>query len=57
VTTEAAAYRVADDELMCTATQTLVLVDLENRRPTPVPAAYRAAVGAFEGADFGAPHS
>lgn len=55
VTSESAAYRTADDHLMCTATQTLVLVDRENRRPTPVPELYRSVVGAFEGADFRAP--
>ena len=49
VTTEFAAYRVADDGLMCTAVQTLVLVDPKERRPVPVPATYRTVVGAFEG--------
>jgi acyl-CoA thioesterase FadM len=34
---------------MCLATQTLVLLDRENRRPTPVPGAYRSALAAFEG--------
>lgn len=52
VSTEAAAYRMTDDQLMCTARQTLVLVDRANRRPTPVPAAYRAALAAFEGPDL-----
>jgi acyl-CoA thioester hydrolase len=52
VTSECAAYRVADDRLMCTAIQTAVLVDARDRRPTPVPAAYRAAVAAFEGPGF-----
>jgi acyl-CoA thioester hydrolase len=47
VTAECAAYRVADDLLMCTAVQTLVLVDV-NRRPVPVPDRYRAGVEAFE---------
>jgi acyl-CoA thioester hydrolase len=49
VTTECAAYRVGDDRLMCTVTQTLVLVDRASRRPVPVPPAYRAAIAAFEG--------
>jgi acyl-CoA thioester hydrolase len=49
VTSEYAAYRVADDTLMCTARQTLVLVDGATRRPTPVPDDYRAAIAAFEG--------
>jgi acyl-CoA thioester hydrolase len=52
VTGEYAAYRVDDDVLMCTAEQTLVLVDLADRRPVPVPGSYREAVAAFEGADL-----
>ena len=55
VTTEYAAYRVDDDALMCTAQQTLVLVDLAQRRPTPVPDDYRAAVAGFEGTDLDVP--
>jgi acyl-CoA thioester hydrolase len=49
VTAECAAYRAADDVLLCTATETLVLVDSETRRPTAVPERYRAVIGAFEG--------
>ena len=45
-----AAYRVDDDVLMCTAEHTYVLVDLANRRPTPIPDGYRSAVAEFEGA-------
>jgi len=52
VTYECAAYRLPDDLLMVTATQTLVLVDLESRRPTRVPDDLRRAVRAFEGADL-----
>jgi acyl-CoA thioester hydrolase len=52
VTGEYAVYRVEDDLLMCTAEQTLVLVDLGERRPAPVPDSYRGAVAAFEGADL-----
>jgi acyl-CoA thioester hydrolase len=48
---EYCAVRVADDLLMCTAEQTLVLVDLEGRRPAPVPDGYRDAIARFEGAD------
>ena len=48
VTYECAAYRLPDDLLMVTATQTLVLVDLESRRPTRVPDDLRRAVRAFE---------
>jgi acyl-CoA thioester hydrolase len=51
VTWEFSAYRVEDDSLMCTAQQTLVLIDLEGRRPTPIPERFRGAVAAFEGAD------
>jgi acyl-CoA thioester hydrolase len=47
VTFECAAYRVEDDALMCTATQTMVHIDSE-RRKTPIPEAYRRAVEAFE---------
>jgi acyl-CoA thioester hydrolase len=51
MTFEFAAYRVEDDVLMVTATQTLVLVDLDERRAAPVPDSYRAAIAAFEGGD------
>jgi acyl-CoA thioester hydrolase len=51
VTYECAAYRLPDDELMVTASQTLVLVDLEARRPCPVPEGARALVRGFEGPD------
>lgn len=44
-----AAYRAADDALMVTAQQTLVLVDLDERKANPIPDAYRDRVGAFEG--------
>lgn len=52
VTSEYHAYRVEDDLLMCTAEQTLVLVDLAARRPVLVPETYRSAVAEFEGADL-----
>jgi acyl-CoA thioester hydrolase len=52
MTNEYAAYRVDDDVLMCTAEQTLVLVELPERRPTAVPEGYRVIVAAFEGADL-----
>ena len=50
-TYEFAAYREADDVLMVTATQTLVLVDLDERRAYPIPSAYTDVVRAFEGDD------
>ena len=51
-TYECAAYRMADDELMVTATQTLVLVDLEERRASEIPASYRELIRSFEGDDL-----
>ncbi len=48
-TVECAAYRVEDDVLMCTAVQTLVLVTVADRRPTPIPSQYREPIEAFEG--------
>jgi acyl-CoA thioester hydrolase len=49
VTYEFAAYRERDDLLLVTATQTLVLVDLDERKAVPIPDAYKEAVRAFEG--------
>jgi acyl-CoA thioester hydrolase len=51
VTYECAAYR-EDDVLMVTAAQTLVLVDLEERKACAIPDWYREKVGAFEGGDL-----
>jgi len=51
MTYELAAYLVEDDVLNVTAHQTLVLVDLEERRACPVPDALRAKIREFEGAD------
>jgi acyl-CoA thioester hydrolase len=50
-TYEMAAYRVEDDELMVTAHQTLVLVDLEARRSAPITDAFREKIRGFEGDD------
>ena len=52
VTQEFAAFRVEDDRLMCTAEQTLVLIDLATRRPIHVPADFRRLVAGFEGPDL-----
>jgi acyl-CoA thioester hydrolase len=52
MTYELAAYRVDDDALMVTARQTLVLVDLHERRARPIPDWFRDAMRAFEGADL-----
>jgi YbgC/YbaW family acyl-CoA thioester hydrolase len=50
-TYEFAAYRARDDVLMVNATQTLVLVDLDQRKPCPIPDAFRETIRAFEGTD------
>jgi acyl-CoA thioester hydrolase len=54
VTSEYAAVRADDAMLMCTAKQTLVLVDLRERRPLPVPEDYRRVIERFEAADLDA---
>jgi acyl-CoA thioester hydrolase len=43
-----AAYDVADGDLLATAEQTMVHIDLASRRPRPVPDSYRATVTHFE---------
>jgi acyl-CoA thioester hydrolase len=52
VTYDYAAFRVDDDGepdvLMATAKQTLVLIDLEGRRPLPVPDSFRSRIAGFE---------
>jgi acyl-CoA thioester hydrolase len=53
-TFECAAHRAADDALMVTASQTLVLVGLADRRPAEVPDAYRERMRALEGDDLDA---
>ena len=52
VTYECAACRLSDDALMVTGQQTLVLIEVGSRRPTPVPDDLRAAVRAFENGDL-----
>jgi acyl-CoA thioester hydrolase len=54
LTYEFAAYREPDDVLMVTATQTLVLVDLAQRRAREIPGWIRECVAAFEGDDLDA---
>jgi acyl-CoA thioester hydrolase len=51
MTYEFAAYREPDDVLMVTASQTLVLVDLAERRARQIPDWIRECVAAFEGDD------
>jgi acyl-CoA thioester hydrolase len=46
------AHRLPDETLMVTATQTLVLVDIATRRPTPIPDEAREPIRAFEGNDL-----
>jgi acyl-CoA thioester hydrolase len=50
-TYECAAYRVDDDVLMVTAQQTLVLVDLDERKACPVPQWFRERIREFEAED------
>ena len=52
MTYECAAHRVGDDALMVTARQTLVLVDLEERRARAIPEWFKERMRAFEGADL-----
>jgi acyl-CoA thioester hydrolase len=54
VTFAFAAYRLPDDLLMVTAHQTLVFVDLAERKACPVPDSFREPVLAFEGDDVDA---
>jgi len=49
---ECAAYRLPDESLMVTATQTLVLVDTVRRRPLPIPDELRQIARAFEREDL-----
>ena len=51
---ECAAYRPEDDVLMVTAQQTVVYVDLAERKACPIPDDYRQRIRAFEGADVDA---
>jgi acyl-CoA thioester hydrolase len=51
-TYEFAAHFLEDDALMVTATQTVVLVDLAERRAAEIPDAVRETVRAFEGDDL-----
>jgi acyl-CoA thioester hydrolase len=51
ITFQFAAYKMPEDTLMVTAHQTLVYVDLEERKALLVPDDYRAAVVELEGDD------
>src|SRR5918992_1354907 len=50
-TYEMAAYLVETDELLVTAHQTLVLVDLEARKAAPIPDGFRDKIRELEGED------
>ena len=50
-TYEMSAYRVEDDVLMVTSKQTLVLVDLDERRARSIPDVLKDRIAAFEGDD------
>ena len=52
VTYDVAAYRLPDDTLMVTGTQTAVLIDIATRRPVPVPEHAASRVREFEGSDL-----
>jgi acyl-CoA thioester hydrolase len=52
ITYENAAYRADDDVLMVTAEQTLVLVDLAERKACPIPDAFVERLRDVEGADL-----
>jgi acyl-CoA thioester hydrolase len=49
MTVELCAVRLEDDVVMCTAEQTLVLVDPKHKRSMPIPDDYRAVIEEFEG--------
>jgi acyl-CoA thioester hydrolase len=51
LTYEFAVYRAQDDLLMVTGRQTLVLVDLDERKPCEIPQELRETIRAFEGRD------
>jgi acyl-CoA thioester hydrolase len=51
ITFEFSAHKIPDETLLVTAHQTLVYIDLTERRAIPVPDDYRARVVAFEGGD------
>ena len=46
---ELAAYKLPEDALMVTATQTAVLIDRADRRPVPIPESALACIRQFEG--------
>jgi acyl-CoA thioester hydrolase len=51
VTFEFAAHKTPEGTLMVTAHQTLVYIDLAERKAAPLPEAYRATIASLEGDD------
>jgi acyl-CoA thioester hydrolase len=51
-TFDCAAYLLDEDMLMVTASQTMVLIDLDRRQACEIPDEYREQLRAFEGADL-----
>jgi acyl-CoA thioester hydrolase len=49
VTYELAAYKLPEDSLLVTATQTVVLIDRADRRPVPIPESALGRIRDFEG--------
>jgi acyl-CoA thioester hydrolase len=52
ITARYAAHRLEDDLLMCSAEQTMVLVDAAARRPVRIDEHYRSSIRAFEGSQL-----
>jgi len=52
ITYECAAVGLPERSLLVTATQTLVLIDVAERRPAPIPESLRLPIRAFEGNDL-----
>src|SRR5207247_6035198 len=52
MTFESQVFRIDDDVLMATVNQTVVLVDLEERKACPIPHELREEIRAFEGDDL-----
>jgi acyl-CoA thioester hydrolase len=49
LTAELAIYKAENGELLATGELTAVIIDVETRRPVPVPDKLRAAIASYEG--------